>query len=208
MFGSDPKSCDILLATNEDTGIIANHFSIQIDWGSRNPFFTCLSSSDIQTHVLGNDTNKTTRILSEKAWRVLKPGTITSVTLISGLQFLVTSPDRGILQSAYHQHAQQYLWLFQKTVLELALISLKDDEASPHIIYRCVGLGRREYYAIEKIQTGDVDYDAKVPVYYVRCRQTRDALSTAQDVAGVNTQQPDNSQHSQGKESVFFGEAR
>ncbi len=201
VFGSDQRSCDILLATNEDTGISANHFSIQIDWRTRNPVFTALSSSDIQTQILGD---KTTRILSEKAWQILEPGTTTTVDLFLGLQFLLFSPDRGDLQPAYNRHLQHYLRLYQKTVPELANISLEDDEVTPLIMYRCAGLGRREYYATKKIQTGDLDYDAKVHTYHARCRPTRDAPSTAQEVAGVNTQQPDHFRHTQGKESVYF----
>lgn len=40
VFGSDPRSCDVLLANTKGTGISANHFSISIDWASRIPIIT------------------------------------------------------------------------------------------------------------------------------------------------------------------------
>ena len=46
VFGSDPRTCDILLAKDKISGISGNHFSINVDWRSGNPLITCLTPDD------------------------------------------------------------------------------------------------------------------------------------------------------------------
>ena len=43
VFGSDPQTCDVLLAKDKTSGVSGNHFSINVDWDSGNPIITCLT---------------------------------------------------------------------------------------------------------------------------------------------------------------------
>ena len=46
VFGSDPQTCDVLLARDKTSGISGNHFSINVDWSSGNPVIKCLTKDE------------------------------------------------------------------------------------------------------------------------------------------------------------------
>ena len=198
VFGSDSRSCDVLLANNKGTGVSGNHFSIQLDWETRNPVLTCLSRNYIEAETRGKNAKK---VLSKGAWQVLKRETSTSVQVTKELRVLLTSPKRGNQEfDSYDRNVQEYLRDFKNAVPELANISLQDTDVTPFIMYRCPGLEGTEYYATQKIETGDPDYDSNVSLYYAECRLEAEAPMTAQEVAGIDFALPEYSSHVEGKQ--------
>lgn len=201
MFGSDPRSCDVLLANTKDTGISANHFSIHIDWVSRDPMITCLSGNKLQVKV--TDT-RTTQYLAKKEWRNMRPGTTTNVHVTNALGVSLFNPVRGNLQAAYNRNLQDYFLEFKHSVPELANISLRDEEVTPLILDRCAGLEGKEYYTTGRIETGDPIHDTKVFLYDAKFKPTPDALATTQEVAVINNKEPNHFLDAKGKQSVAF----
>lgn len=59
VFGSDPETCDVLLAGDKHSGISGNHFSINVDWQTGNPLITSLTPNEGSTGI---------RILSGSLW--------------------------------------------------------------------------------------------------------------------------------------------
>ena len=189
IFGSDPKTCDVLLATTKDTGISANHFSITVDWAHRIPVITCLSGNGLQTKVVGGTTFK---ILPKNKWQSLVPDTITHVYVQEGLGLRLLNPARRDLQEAYDLNLQTYFLEYKNAVPELANISLQDAEITPLVVYRCPGLAGRQYYTTKKFLTGNPDYDSKVFLYDAKYRPTLDTLAaTEQGEQGNETQFPE-----------------
>ena len=137
IFGSDPKTCDVLLATTKDTGISANHFSITVDWAHRIPVITCLSGNGFQTKVVGGTAIKT---LPKNKWQRLVHDTITNVYVQEGLGLRLLNPARWDVQEAYDLNLQNYFLEYKNAVPELANISLQDAEITPLVVYRCPGL--------------------------------------------------------------------
>lgn len=193
VFGSDPRSCDVLLAKTRDTGISGNHFSIHIDWVSRDPIITCLSGNAIRIKATGAETTRT--ILKDK-WQRLIPGSTTNVRVTQGLGVTLLSPNRRNQQAAYNRNLQQYTLDFKNAVPELANISLGDTEVTPFILNRCAGLERKQYYPTAMITTGDVDYDSKVFLYDAKCKPLPDAPVTTDKSAEFNVEQSNNLSYS------------
>ena len=181
VFGSDPRLCDVLLATTKSSGISANHFSIHIDWVSRDAMITCLSKNDLTVKVIGT---KAPRILSMKMWQTAKPGMPMTVHITGNLVALISSPTRGKLQAAYDQNLHNYFEEYVDAVPELAHVSLRDPEVTPLILDRCAGLDGKEYYSTERIETGDVDYDAKVFLYNAKAKLTPKDLLRIRGITG------------------------
>ena len=177
IFGSDPKTCDVLLATTKDTGVSANHFSITVDWARWIPVITCLSGNGLQTKVVGGTS---ITILPKNKWRRLVPDTITSVHIQEGLGLRLLNPARWDLREAYDLNLQKYFLEYKNAVPELANISLQDAEITPLVVYRCPGLEGRQYYTTEKFLTGDLEYDSKVFLYDAKYRATPDTLAATQ----------------------------
>ena len=173
VFGSDPRSCDFLLANTKGTGISANHFSVSIDLVSRDPIITCLSSNSLQVKVIGKRISTT---FSKNEWQRLSSGTITNVHVTQRLGVTLSNPTRGSLQAAYSQNLHSYFLELKNAVPELANISLLDGEVTPLIVYRCPSLNGREYYTIRKFGTGDPEYDSRVFLYDAKCKSTPDAF--------------------------------
>ena len=196
VFGSDPRSCDVLLANNKDTGISANHFSIHIDWVTRDPIIKCLSGHGLLVRINGT---RTASNLSKNVWQRSKSGTTMNVHINQRLRLVLSSPTRGDQQAAYDRCLNDYFLEYKNAVPELANISLHDLEVTPLILPRCPGLDGREYCTTGRIKTGDFDYDTKVFLYDAKCRPTPNAVVTPQEVAVNNTEQPNYSSHDMGK---------
>ena len=184
VFGSDPRSCDVLLATNKGSGISANHFSVHIDWVSRDPMVTCLSGNALRVKNVGT---KTTTSLYKNAWERLESDATLQIRItgITGnLDVALVNPTRGGLQAAYDRNLQDYFLEYKNAVPELANISLDDDEITPLILTRGAGLKGKEYFSTKRIVTGHVAYDSKVFLYNVRSKPTPEALKVAQKGGG------------------------
>lgn len=181
MFGSDSRSCDVLLATTKGSGVSANHFSINIDWVSRDPIITCLSPNALRVKVVGT---KTATTLSKNKWERLRSDTTTEVGIIGNLGVALINPTRGSQQAAYDRNLQDYFLEYKNAVPELANISLAEDEITPLILTRGAGLEGKKYISTKKILTGQVDYDSNVLIYNVIFKPTPDALRVAQKGEG------------------------
>lgn len=138
---------------------------------------TCLSGNDLRAKVADS---RTSMVLSKNIWQRLKSGTTLRIHVTGNLGVALFSPSRGDLQAAYDRNLQDYFLEYKNAVPELANISLDDDEVTPLILTRGAGLKGTEYYPIERIITGDVDYDTKVFVYNVMCKPTPDAFKIAE----------------------------
>ena len=192
VFGSDPKTCDVLLAKTKDTGISANQFSITIDWAYRIPIVTCLSGNGLKIRVVGRSANE---FLPKNEWQRLISGTVTNVHVQAGLTLRLLNPTRGDLQDAYDLSLQNYFLEYKNAVPELANISLQDAEITPLVVYRSRGLEGRQYYTTEHFLTGDPEYDSRVFLYNAKYRAAPDTLvATRQGEGGNNTQSPDGKQ--------------
>ena len=186
IFGSDSKTCDVLLANTKDHGISANHFSVTIDWPTRIPVLTSLSGNDLQIKVVGGTANK---ILPKNKWQKLIPDTITNVYVQEGLGLRLFNPARSDLQEAYDLNLQDYFLAYKNAVPELANISLQDAEITPLVVYRCPGLEGRQYYTTNKSLTGDTEYDSKVFLYDAKYRPSPDTVVATRHGEGGNEQQ-------------------
>ena len=173
VFGSDPRSCDVLLANTKGTGVSANQFSIHVDCVSRDPMITCLSSNDIRVRPFGE---RAGQVLSKQNWQRLGSDTAWIVNIRDNLSAMLSSPDRMNLQAAFERNLQRYFLEYKNAVPELANISLRDDEVTPLILERCAGLEGKEYYSTKRMETGDVDYDSKVLLYLAKCKPTLDMI--------------------------------
>lgn len=196
VFGSDPRSCDVLLANTKGSGISANHFSIQIDWVSRDPTLVCLSGNDISVRVTDV---RAAMVLSKNKWQRLKPDTTTYAHVVPGLTLKLFNPARRKLQAAYNQELRNYFLDFKNAVPDLANVSLDDAEVTPLIVHRCAGQTGKQYCTIRKLETGDLDYHTKVFLYDAKCKPTPVALVTAQEVATADTKQPEYPSQARGK---------
>lgn len=199
VFGSDPISCDVLVASTKDTGISAKHFSIHIDWDSRDPMITCLSGNPISIRTIGAETSRT---LLKNKWQRLKPGSTTNVRVTQSLGVKLFSPNRRNQQAAYNRNLQDYILDFKNAVPELADISLRDTEVTPLIIHRCPGLKGKEYYTTGRIETGDQDYDSKVLLYNASCKPLPYAPVTIQGSAGFDLGQSKHFSYASGKHPI------
>ena len=188
IFGSDPKTCDVLLAKTKDTGISANHFSITIDWVSGIPIIACLSGNGLQTNVVGTRA-KANAILHKNEWQLLRSDTFTNVHVHEGLGLQLSNPTRGELQDAYDHNVRDYFLEYKNAVPELANISIQDAEITPLVVHRCPGLEGKEYYTTGKILTGDPIYDSKVFLYNAKYKLTPENLVATQQREGGNHRQ-------------------
>ena len=198
IFGSDPVSCDVLLASTNDMGISAKHFSIHIDWDSRDPTITCLSGNPIRIRAIGAES----KTLVKNKWQRLPPGSTTIVRITQSLHVELLSPHRGNHQAAYLRNLQDYILDFQHAVPELATISLRDTEVTPLIVYRCPGLKGNEYYTTGRIKTGDQYYDSTVLLYNAMCKPQPDAPVTIQGSVEFNLEQSNHSSYASGKRPI------
>lgn len=181
VFGSEQRTCDVLLADNKETGISGNHFSIHIDWVSRDPRITCLSGNSLRAKVT---TSRTSTILTKNTWQRLESGTTVDIVVTADLGVSLSVPNREDLQAAYDGILEDYFTVFKNAVPELANISLRETDATPFILDRCPGLTGKEYYTTGKFETGDRDYDTKVFLYRANRKVTQDTRTVSQGGGG------------------------
>ena len=145
VFGSDPQTCDILLAKDKTSGISGNHFSINVDWRSGNPLITCLTPDDgTGIHILS---------LSENLWKLylraaskeIEPDTAITVRVSRRIKLVIHNPSRGRNEFRYNINLQDYLKRCQNAIPNMSHMKLYDPEQTPLMISRTRGLTGREY---------------------------------------------------------------
>ena len=145
VFGSDPQTCDIILAKDKTTGISGNHFSINVDWRSGNPLITCLTpDGGTGIHILS---------LSESLWKLylrgaskeIEPNTPITVKVSRRMQLIIHNPSRNRNEFGYNRHLQEHLKRCQNAIPNMSHMKLYEPEQTPLMISRTRGLTGREY---------------------------------------------------------------
>ena len=144
IFGSNPGTCDVLLAKDNRDGMSGNHFSINVDWPTGNPLVTCLTPNQ-GTGI---------RVLLDGVWtlylrgesKMVKPGTSTALKISEDVKLVVHSPVRASREPAYSINLQRYFKKCQDFVPEMNNLKLYDEEPTPLLIARGRGLSGRRYF--------------------------------------------------------------
>ena len=150
VFGSDPETCDVLLSTSKYTGVSGNHFSINVDWATGNPLITCLTSDDGSAGIRIKSSSLWELYL-RNAWKVLDPGSTTTIKMFESMQLLVYSPGRESRGPAYNDNVRSYFKRCQNAVPELTHLKLYDPEPTPLLVSRGRGLTGMEYFATSTV---------------------------------------------------------
>ena len=150
VFGSDPQTCDVLLANNKHVGVSGNHFSISVDWKTGNPLITSLTPNEGATGI---------RILIgsvwvlylRNAWKVVDPGLPITIKISDQMHLVVHNPGRKNRETAYIEKLQSYFEKCQDNVPEMAHLRLFDPEPTPLLVSRGRGLTGMEYFTTKTI---------------------------------------------------------
>lgn len=163
VFGTDENTCDVLLNRSRSSGISGNHFSIQIDWDSGSPVLSCLTGLGVR--LKEESTKQQMRTLSRDDAQIIPPGATLFVEVIDGFELTVSCPDRGDLQSTYNEMLRGYYGKYKHTVPDMSNVTLSRPDLTPFISRYYVGLNGGIYYTIQRMTTGDAEYDSKVFLY-------------------------------------------
>ena len=163
VFGTDENTCDVLLHRSRSSGISGNHFSIQIDWDSGGPILSCLTGRGVILKEEG--TRQQMRTLSRDDAQIIPPGSTLFVEVIHGFELTVSCPDRGKFQSTYDENLQTYYGRYKHAVPDMSSVTLNRPDLTPFISRYYVGLNGGIYYTIQRMTTGDAEYDSKVFLY-------------------------------------------
>ena len=144
IFGSDPETCDVLLAENKHSGISGNHFSISVDWRTGNPLITCLTPMNGSSGIRIKS-GLTFSLFLQNQWKVLDPGE-SAITMISEtMKIVVHSPGLNARGSLYRSNLEDYFHEYQDAVPEMAHLKLFDTDTTPLLVHRGRGLTGQEY---------------------------------------------------------------
>ena len=161
VFGSDPETCDVLLAKDKNTGISGNHLSINVDWHTGNPLLTCLTIKDGSTGIRIKS-GSTCSLYLRDMWTVLGPGDIITVMLPETMKMMVYSPGLSLRGSVYLNNLKSYFHKYQAAVPEMARLKLFDSDPTPLLVHRGRGLTGLEYLTIAtRVSEKVVSCDAK-----------------------------------------------
>lgn len=150
VFGSDPETCDVLLSMNNYTGVCGNHFSISVDWATGNPLITCLTSDD-GSAGMRIKSGSLWELYLRKGWKVLDPGSTTTIKIFDSMQLLVYSPGRESRELAYNDNLRSYFKRCQNAVSEMMHLKLYDPEPTPLLVSRGRGLTGVEYFTTSTV---------------------------------------------------------
>lgn len=153
VFGSDPLTCDVILAKDKTSGISGNHFSINVDWRSGNPLITCLTPGD-GTGI---------QILSASVWKLylraeskeIEHNATIIVRVSRRIKLAIHNPSRNRDEFGYNRNLQDYLKRCQDAIPSMSRIRLYDPEQTPLMISRTRGLTGREYETTTSSFVGD-----------------------------------------------------
>ena len=149
VFGSDPETCDILLAKDRTSGVSGNHFSVNVDWATGNPLITCLAPNHHSgIRILSGSIWES---YSQTAWQVVEPGTITTIKISETIKLAICTPSRESREPAYSNGLQGYLKRCQDAVPEMTHLKLYDPEPTPLLVSRGRGVTGMEYFTISTI---------------------------------------------------------
>ena len=144
VFGSDPETCDVLVANDKNSGVSGNHFSINVDWHTGNPLVTCLTATDGSTGIRIKS-GTTWSLYLKDMWTVLDPGEIITVMLSETMKMVVHSPGPNLRGSVYLNNLKGYFQMYQDAVPGMAHLKLFDSDPTPLLIHRGRGLTGLEY---------------------------------------------------------------
>ena len=163
VFGTDEKTCDIVLGRSRSSGISGNHFSVQIDWDSGNPVISCLTGTGIR--LKKEDTEQQMRTLSRDDTQIIPPGSTFLVEIIDAFELMVSCPNRGDLQSTYKDKLKEYYGRYKYAVPDMGNVTLSQTDLTPFISRHYAGMNGGMYGTIHRMTTGDAEYDSKVFLY-------------------------------------------
>ena len=145
VFGSDPQTCDVLLAKDKTSGISGTHFSINVDWRSGNPLITCLTPDDgAGIHILSPSENLW-KLYLRAASKEIEPYTSITVRVSRRIRLVIHNPSRDRNEFGYNRNLQDYLKRCRKSIPNMSHMRLYDPEQTPLMISRTRGLTGREY---------------------------------------------------------------
>ena len=149
VFGSDPETCDVLLAKDKTSGVSGNYFSINVDWATGNPLITCLAPNDRSgIRILSGSTWE---LYSRTAWQVVEPGTVTTIKISENINLAIHTPSRESREPAYSNGLQGYLKRCHDAVPEMTQLKLYDPEPTPLLVSRGRGVTGMEYFTTSTI---------------------------------------------------------
>ena len=146
VFGSDPETCDVLLASNKFSGVTGNHFSIHVDWQTGNSLITCLTPDDAIGMQIKS--GKLWRSYLQNAWVVVEPGTMVNIIIFEDTKLVILNPRREDQGFAYGQNVERYFRECQHSVPAMTNLRLYDPEPTSLLISRGRGLSQTEYFPI------------------------------------------------------------
>ena len=145
VFGSDPPTCDVLLAKDKTSGISGNHFSINVDWDSGNPIIMSLTSDEKTGIRVFSDLDHIWKLHLKGANVVMGPGTTTHLEITHRMKLVIHNPHRESRNYQYNKDLQDYLKKCKNAVPDMSHMRLYDPEQTPLMISRTRGLTGREY---------------------------------------------------------------
>ena len=184
VFGSDPQTCDVLLAKDKTSGVSGSHFSINVDWRSGNPLITCLTLDEGAGIRIFSELDCVWKLYLRAACEVIEPGATTHLEISHRMKLRIHNPGRDSNNSRYNKNLQDYLKRCQIAVPNMSHMKLYDPEQTPLMISRTRGLTGREYVTTTSIvgdkivlcqARGHQDWAGESKVFMVkRFRNTKD----------------------------------
>ena len=156
VFGSDPQTCDVLLAKDKTSGVSGNHFSINVDWHSANPIITCLTLDEKTGIRIFSESDCVWKLYLGAECEVIKPDTTTHLEITHRMKMVIHNPHRDSKNYRYNKNLQDYLTRCQNAYPNMSHIRLYDPEQTPLMISRTRGLTGREYVTTTSTVGDDV----------------------------------------------------
>ena len=145
VFGSDPQTCDVLLAKDNTSGISGNHFSVHVDWDSGNPIIISLTSNEKTGIRIFSDLDCIWKLYLKGADVVMEPGATKHLEIFHRMKLVIHNPHRESKNYQYNRNLQDYLKRCKDAVPNMNHMKLYDPEQTPLMISRTRGLTGREY---------------------------------------------------------------
>ena len=145
VFGSDPQTCDVLLAKDKISGVSGNHFSINVDWDSGNPIVTCLTLDEKTGIRIFSELDCVWKLYLTAACAVIEPGTAAHLEITHRMKLVIHNPHRDSKNYRYNKNLQEYLKRCKNAAPNMNHMKLYDPEQTPLMISRTRGLTGREY---------------------------------------------------------------
>ena len=143
VYGSDPNTCDVLLAKDKTSGISGNHFSINVDWCTQCPIITCLAPND----------GAGISILSGNVWssklqlesQVVEYGTAVTIRIFKNMGFVIHAPPLDTREPTYRQNLMEHFERCRDAIPDMTHLRLGAAELTPLLVNDSRGLTGAEY---------------------------------------------------------------